>query len=833
MSAIFAACSRELQAMLLSPLAYVMGAIFALGSGILTWNVSRFFDTARAELDPLFFWQPWLLALIVPALAMRSWSEDIRSHVIDLYLTSPSSIWQVTLGKLLALCVIVLGFVALLLPYWWAVSYLGDPDHGQILSGLWSVFSLGLVFAAITLAVSATTSQQVVVFVISSAICIFLLVSGLPAVTGALSTSVPAPIVWAMQNLSLLDMVSRGASGLMLLSDGAFAALLIALALTMATSRIHARRSIGSDSGQKWIAIGFVAMLIALPFTKFVLDKAIPLKADLTEYKVHSLSRPAATVLSNLKEPVDLQFFYTASVASDYPDIRAHARRVGQLLMAMEQAANGKLRISRFDPSPFSADEDIAIARGIEAVPSEGVDPLYFGLSLSNVVDDRLVIPFLSPDRDATLEFDLIDSIARLDQLDRPKLAILSGHPAISETATNPSAVQLALESAYQIEWIKPDQIGYPLESDAVLIVQPEALTPWAEYLVEQAVLETERAIVLIDPSPLFGGERLDEDTREWLERLFGMSLSSTALTDPQNALQVSVQGPDGPRAENQPLFIALAPANQSASDLAVRTLTQPVQFGAPGWIEPREGLGATLVLKSSASSATLSNKSLANAVTPADVRRASEPLGEGRALAMRVSGVTQSTLDRPVPTLPEDPVLSVLAEAELSETPAPDINEAAVEAFIVSDTDFLLDAFHVDPQTGQSVAGNSAFVLALVDHFARAPELAQLRARTPTRRPMTRIDTLRREAESEYLDRRDSLEQELASLSSRQTAEGLSEQDTLAFQTARAELRELQQTFRASLNSLEGQLRWITFMGPVLLLIVLSILIPLWGRRT
>ena len=56
-------CSSDL------PLAYVFLAAFAFTAPAFAFHVGRFFDTNRADLAPLFDYMPWLLVVLMPALA--------------------------------------------------------------------------------------------------------------------------------------------------------------------------------------------------------------------------------------------------------------------------------------------------------------------------------------------------------------------------------------------------------------------------------------------------------------------------------------------------------------------------------------------------------------------------------------------------------------------------------------------------------------------------------------------------------------------------------------------------------------------------------------------
>ena len=97
-----AAWRREISAYFATPLAYVFVAIFLLVLGIFTWELSRFFDTGAADLEPFFYWHPWLFMLFMPALAMRLWSDESSQGTAELLLSLPVNLTGLVIGKLLA-----------------------------------------------------------------------------------------------------------------------------------------------------------------------------------------------------------------------------------------------------------------------------------------------------------------------------------------------------------------------------------------------------------------------------------------------------------------------------------------------------------------------------------------------------------------------------------------------------------------------------------------------------------------------------------------------------------------------------------------------------------
>src|SRR6266851_3031194 len=177
---------REVTGYFASPVAYVFIVIFLLLSGFLSFMVSGFFERGQANLLPFFAWHPWLYLFLVPAVGMRMWSEERRLGTIELLLTMPITPWQAIVGKFLASWAVIALALLLTFPVAITVNYLGHPDNGVILGGYIGSLLMAGGYLAITAMTSAMTRNQVVSFIVSVVLALFLILAGYPPVTNML-----------------------------------------------------------------------------------------------------------------------------------------------------------------------------------------------------------------------------------------------------------------------------------------------------------------------------------------------------------------------------------------------------------------------------------------------------------------------------------------------------------------------------------------------------------------------------------------------------------------------------------------------------------------------
>ena len=166
---------RELGGYFTSPVAYVFLVIFLLLTGFFTFTVGNFFERGEASLVSFFTWHPWLYLFLVPAVGMRLWSEERRLGTLELLLTMPITAWQAIVGKFLASWLFLGLALALTFPVVITVNWLGDPDNGVIFAGYVGSFLLAGAYLAISCMTSAMTRNQVISFILSVMICLFLI----------------------------------------------------------------------------------------------------------------------------------------------------------------------------------------------------------------------------------------------------------------------------------------------------------------------------------------------------------------------------------------------------------------------------------------------------------------------------------------------------------------------------------------------------------------------------------------------------------------------------------------------------------------------------------
>ncbi|MCH2215716.1 MAG: gliding motility-associated ABC transporter permease subunit GldF [Flavobacteriales bacterium] len=171
---------KELRSFLSSIIGYVVIAVFLLMTGLFMWGFPgnlNVLDQGYATLDTLFYVAPWVFLFLVPAVTMRSFSEEKRTGTIELLFTRPLSDSSIILAKFCSGVVLVLLSLLPTVIYLFSVIELGNPegnvDLGGALGSYLGLFFLASGFTAIGIFASAVSDNQVVSFIVSLFLCFF------------------------------------------------------------------------------------------------------------------------------------------------------------------------------------------------------------------------------------------------------------------------------------------------------------------------------------------------------------------------------------------------------------------------------------------------------------------------------------------------------------------------------------------------------------------------------------------------------------------------------------------------------------------------------------
>jgi ABC-2 type transport system permease protein len=171
---------REIKSFFGSTIGYLVIALFLIINGLFLWVFEGEYNILKsgfADMTPFFTLSPWILIFLIPAVTMRSFSDEKKQGTLELLLTKPLSIWQIVNGKFLgALILIVLAIIPTFI-YVVAIYKLGMPegniDMGSTIGSYFGLVFLIAAYSAIGVFTSTLSDNQIVAFIISVFLCFF------------------------------------------------------------------------------------------------------------------------------------------------------------------------------------------------------------------------------------------------------------------------------------------------------------------------------------------------------------------------------------------------------------------------------------------------------------------------------------------------------------------------------------------------------------------------------------------------------------------------------------------------------------------------------------
>jgi len=171
---------REIKSFFGSPVGYLVIAIFLLLNGLFLWVFNgdyNILNSGFADMNPFFTISPWILIFLIPAVTMRSFSDEKKQGTLELLLTKPLSLWQIVNGKFLgAMLLIVIAIVPTFI-YIYVISDMtmaqNHIDYGSIIGSYFGLLFLIGAYTSIGVFTSTLSENQIVAFILSVFLCFF------------------------------------------------------------------------------------------------------------------------------------------------------------------------------------------------------------------------------------------------------------------------------------------------------------------------------------------------------------------------------------------------------------------------------------------------------------------------------------------------------------------------------------------------------------------------------------------------------------------------------------------------------------------------------------
>lgn len=622
----------------------------------------------------------------------------------------------------------------------------------------------------------------------------------------------------------------------------------------------------------RWRRVGFgVGGLIALAvlFLAVVMLSNVGLRGvrlDLTQNKLYTLSKGTQQVLRDLKEPVNLYFYFSRDAAAKQsPLMMPYAARVREFLEEVSARAGGKIHLQVIDPQPFSDDEDRAAEFGLQSLHPGG-EALYFGLAGTNSTDGRSAIPTFTADREEFLEYDVAKLVQELGTPKKPVIGLLSSigvqgqfNPQTGQMG-EPWPIYTQLQQLFAVRNLTADLDHIDKDVDVLMLIHPKDLAPKTLYAIDQFVMRGGRMLLLVDPNagadltgqdprnPLAGAMANHSSDLQPLLSNWGIDYDATkVIGDLGRGLEVRSNTTAAPIRHIG--ILGLRHGDMDAKDVVTASL-ESINLATVGSLAARPGAKTTFepLLQSSANAEPLPAQRFNALIDPAVLRDGFKSTGVRYTIAARITGPVDSAYPNGPPGDQKPASGPPVAHLAKSTTPA--------NIVVIADTDLLMDYLWVQTREllgqriSQAFANNGDLIANILDNLSGSSALISVRGRASFSRPFERIEALKRQADDRLRAKALELQSELQQTEGKLTELQAKRNDQSSLMLSpeqeaelkrftaekarvRKELRETERGLDVDINRLGSRLKVINIaIAPLLVAVAGVVILSLRRRR-
>lgn len=592
-----------------------------------------------------------------------------------------------------------------------------------------------------------------------------------------------------------------------------------------------------------------VIVMAAIIIAVNVITSSVRKRVDLTHEKAFTLSDGTRAILAKLDTPVKIRFYCTqADTATPFSvRLKAYAKQVDDLLAEYKQAAKGKLVIEKYDPQPDSDAEDSARLDGIEEQPSQSSEKFYLGLAVSQL-DTKEAIPFLSPNRERELEYDISRAITRVLRPEKPVIGVMSslqvfGQPSnemmmqMGQRGQEPWAIISELKNDYTLRRVEMEADKIDEDIKVLFVIHPSKISDKAQYAIDQFILRGGRLVAFLDSQSLVdrsgqnpmmgqmpgGGSSLDKLLKAW-----GLQFDTgKVVADRTFKMEL---GEQGDTTQQRPVWLMLTPDGINTDDLATSQLDSIWYFSGGAFTgTPAAGLKETVLLKSTRDSQLVD--SIAASFGGESILKDFKPSNVDYALAVRLTGKFKTAFPEGKPGDKETDKAEKKPDDSLKES------RQETTVVLVGDADMINDNYSIRRMNtpfgaiAQPMNGNLNFAQNVLEQLSGDNNLIGVRSRAVLSRPFTRVKAMQAEAEAKYMaeiknlqENRDKASTRLSELQQQKSQNQrfiLSPEQQAEIENLRKtegeigkKLRQVEKDLRREVVGMQRQIQWINILA-------------------
>jgi ABC-type uncharacterized transport system involved in gliding motility auxiliary subunit len=398
---------------------------------------------------------------------------------------------------------------------------------------------------------------------------------------------------------------------------------------------------------------------------------------DLTKEGLFTISEGTRKALRAIDEPIDVRVYFSKTLGKLAANYGKSFERVRTMLDQYSEISRGKLRVTYFDPEPFSDAEERAVAAGLRGVRlnQEG-EMAYFGIAGTNSTDTEANLPFLALDRERFLEYDVTKLIVTLAGQSKSAVGLISGipvegspgNPMLGRSPTQGPLMLDHIREFFEVRSIAKDAKEIPSDIGVLMVIQPEGLSAETAYAIDQFALSGGKVLALVDPvaemsrqsNPMFMMMQGPPDLAEFdkLLKAWGVGFDASKIAgDIERARRVQFGSGPGAKVATYVAWLALKRDALDERDVLAGNI-QDLNFASAGFLTKAADATTqfTPVVHTTASAMQIPAESVSMMPDATALLRNYKAGGTPLTIAARISGEAKSAFPNGPPPPPADP---------------------------------------------------------------------------------------------------------------------------------------------------------------------------------
>lgn len=756
---------HELRLLRTSVGTYIFLSFGWVALGVCTFYLGDFFGSNQAHLSSFFSFHPWVYLLFLPALAMNSWAQEWRNNTAERLLTLPLHPLAVTMGKFMALWLLVGVMLLGTWPMVATVMWLGEPDLGPIISGYLGSFLVAGAMLAVALWANILGRAPAAGFVLGVVMLFVLLASGWGFLMSLLEGTLPQSVIQQLVNYSILDRYRNFTYGLIDLRDVVFYLSILTVFLTFS----HAALLLRLERGRVWLkAISPVILaLLAAVAVHFTI-----VRLDTTQERLHTLSATSQQLLAEVDVPLTMTFYFSSSNSGVPVPAHQFARRIEDFMQTMHETNPEHITVITIDPEQDIDQEIAAVEAQVREIPLPTGEGFYFGLVMEQG-GRKTIIPAFEPARLPFLEFDLMSAITELGRTKRKNIGVVT-ELNLGVEGQRPRFMNELLAN-YRLHMLPKGEASWPNDLDLVIVFLSPFMTPESVYALDQYMVNGGKVLLFMDPfmrtAPAEDLQTPDRNADAWavdhpadLLRKWGVDYDYRQVVgDRARAVPVQLEGVG---LTTYPLWLYLS-HGEINKDLPFMSFVSDLLWIESGFFTQQD-IPATLTYEAAIQSPETSQTVDRSLFDELDVQVIGGELrGEERVrdLSMLLTGNFPSAYEQ-VPQAVKDYYSDYADDPEqVVIPPHTTLGDKPGAIMAVADMDFLSDEYALtyervgEREIMRPANDNLVFLFNAIQYLLGDTALLPIRGKAVHQRTFIQVDTMLRQVAGRF----QSLEQQLA----------------------------------------------------------------------